>query len=821
MHAILEELAEFRNRPQSLSQLVFWGAMIEEGLIVNRNGSFQTAFRYLGPDFDSATQEEIVVLNEQINNILKGISGEWAIYIEAQRRKSQSYRKALSFPDPVSKLIEKKRYDYFSQGEHYETYNYITLIYMPPPDSQIKLVKVFESGSMDKDVIAEEHVQYFKNEADKICNLFADILPRVQALTGEEMLTYLHSTVSPEYYTIKMPEAKETLNTYLATSDFYGGDQLQLGDHYAYVISMKGYPGSSIPGLMDALDNLDFEFRFVTRFIFMDRHEAEKEANAYMKSWDAKRESIAQVAKNFFFKTETTRYDQTAITKSKDAEAAVYEINNDISIYGYHTACVVVMDKDINKAKQNANEIYKRIKEAHIPVEIEAYNATEAFLGSIPGNCCFNPRMSMLSSRNLCHLLPLSAKYAGPSENKQLNGPVLLYTETSERTPFRFDPFPEDEDQSDSKKLGNMLVLGPPGAGKSVLLDLMGAQFRKYGNANAYYFDCGGSSRVLTTSLGGKFFELAAEKDNQFSFQVLAHVDQPNERTWSREWLINYIQAQGLKTAPEHTEAIWNVLTSMADNPSRLRTITTFQTLIGAKYPAIAEAVQALTERGPYGKIFDGEVDTFHTGGFQGYEMETLLDSPSIVEPTLSYIFHRIDNAMTGAPHIIFMDEYWRYMKSQSLVNKVEQWIRTLRKKNAFVVFASQSLSDVIKSPIAAPLMDCCPNKIYLPNPNALEEDMIKMYNSLGLNAAEISMIATGIQRRDYFYSTSGTFRRFSLALSKEELAFCGSTSKEDQIMAEKILQQYGQAQFPQQWLIHKNLPGAAEEIKSIMEGFN
>jgi type IV secretion system protein VirB4 len=76
----------------------------------------------------------------------------------------------------------------------------------------------------------------------------------------------------------------------------------------------------------------------------------------------------------------------------------------------------------------------------------------------------------------------------------------LLYGKTEGSTPFRFSLHVGD--------VGHTLIVGPTGAGKSVLLALMAMQFRRYENAQVFAFDFGGSIRAAAIGMGGDWQDL-------------------------------------------------------------------------------------------------------------------------------------------------------------------------------------------------------------------------------------------------------------------------------------------------------------------------
>ena len=108
-------------------------------------------------------------------------------------------------------------------------------------------------------------------------------------------------------------------------------------------------------------------------------------------------------------------------------------------------------------------------------------NALEAWFGSLPGHVYANVRQPPISTLNLAHLIPLSAVWAGAERDEHFAGAPLLYAKTEGSTPFRFSLHVGD--------VGHCLVVGPTGAGKSVLLALMALQFRRYKGSQIFAFD--------------------------------------------------------------------------------------------------------------------------------------------------------------------------------------------------------------------------------------------------------------------------------------------------------------------------------------------
>src|SRR6202012_6095701 len=120
--------------------------------------------------------------------------------------------------------------------------------------------------------------------------------------------------------------------------------------------------------------------------------------------------------------------------------------------------------------------------------------------------------------------------------------------------------------------VGHLLIVGPTGAGKSVLLALMALQFRRYRNAQIVVFDKGNSARAAVLEMGGTHRALGA--DGALAFQPLRRIDEPAERSWAAEWIAALLDHEKVVVTPEIKEAVWSGLTSLASAPASERTLT-------------------------------------------------------------------------------------------------------------------------------------------------------------------------------------------------------------------------------------------------------
>jgi len=429
-------------------------------------------------------------------------------------------------------------------------------------------------------------------------------------------------------------------------------------------------------------------------------------------------------------------------------------------------------------------------------------NAVEAWLGSLPGHVYANIRQPLVHTLNLAHLLPLSAIWAGPEKNNHLAGPPLFYAETEGSTPFRFSTHVGD--------VGHMLVVGPTGTGKSLLLALMALQFRRYRDAQVYIFDKGYSARAAVLAMGGTHYALGLE--GALAFQPLAEIDQPAARAWAVEWIAGLLAHEKVALTPEIKEIVWSALNSLASAPHDERTLTGLSLLLQSN--ALKAALAPYTLEGPFGSLLDAAEDGLSLGSVQCFEMEALMQTTGVVPPVLSYLFYRLEQRFDGRPTLLILDEAWLFLDNPLFASRIREWLKTLRKKNVGVIFATQSLADIAGSSIAPALIESCPQRVFLPNDRALEPQSRDAYQRFGLNERQIELIASAMPKRDYYLQSRQGNRLFQLGLGPLALTLCGSSQAADQQLIDRLVAERGLAQFAPAWLSAKGLSWAASLIK-------
>src|SRR5919106_6422386 len=119
-------LSEYRRSTTRLADFLPWAALIDQGVVLNKDGSFQRTARFRGPDLDSAVPAELVAVASRLNNALRRLGSGWTIFVEAQRQPSSRYP-ICRFADAASALVDAERRAQFEeQGAHYESAYFLT-----------------------------------------------------------------------------------------------------------------------------------------------------------------------------------------------------------------------------------------------------------------------------------------------------------------------------------------------------------------------------------------------------------------------------------------------------------------------------------------------------------------------------------------------------------------------------------------------------------------------------------------------------------------------------------------------------------------------
>ena len=532
------------------------------------------------------------------------------MFVEAQRYSSNAYPPS-SCPDVASALVDAERRAQFEdEGAHYESAYFLTFLYLPSAEDAARAERFLYEGR-ERGLAADAHqaLRGFVDRTDRVLQLVDGFMPECRWLDDGETLTYLHACVSTKCHRVRVPEIPMYLDALLADQPLTGGLEPMLGGQHLRVLTIVGFPTATTPGILDDLNRLAFPYRWSTRAIMLDKADATKLLTRIRRQWFAKRKSVAAILKEVMTNEASSLIDADASNKAIDADAALQELGSDLVGEAFVTATIAVWDENPRIADERLRLVEKVIQGRDFTSMVETVNAVEAWLGSLPGHVYANVRQPPVSTLNIAHMIPLSAVWAGPVRDGHFGAPPLFFARTEGSTPFRFSLHVGD--------VGHTLVVGPTGAGKSVLLALMALQFRRYPTSQVFAFDFVGSNPGRSArderrlaDLGGALSDSASEP---VALQPLAMIDDAAERGWAAEWIAAILTREKIDITPEAKEHLWSALSSLASAPAGERTLTGLSVLLQSQ--SLKRALQPYCLGGPFGRLLELKPNGFTVGG--------------------------------------------------------------------------------------------------------------------------------------------------------------------------------------------------------------
>ena len=804
-------LTQHRSSKAGLVDLLNYASVVDDGVIVGKNGSLMTAWLYRGEDNANTTDEAREMVSFRINQALSAMGSGWMVHVDAIRRAAPGYsdRDYSYFPDDISKAVDEERRQLFEEiGTLYEGYFVITLTWYPPVLAQTRFVELMFDDSNERlsqkaktAQLIEEFNQSCRNFESRMSSALQ--LERLESekvvddqgyiITQDNFLRHIQYYVTGLNHPVNLPKNPIYLDALIGGQELTSGITPKIGRKFIQCVAIEGFPLESYPGILTALTQLPVEYRWNSRFIFMDNHEAVAHFTKFRKKWKQK-------VRGFFdqiFNTSSGVVDEDALSMVNDAQSAIAETNSGMVGQGYYTSVVVLMDEDRALVEKAALYIEKNINALGFTARTETINTMDAFMGSLPGHGVENIRRPLINTMNLADLLPTSSIWTG--ENKAPcplfppMSPPLMHCVTSGNAPFRLNLHVRD--------LGHGIMFGPTRSGKSTHLGLIALSWRRYKDARIYSFDKGMSMYPTCKATGGEHYTIA-DKDSRLAFAPLQFLSTKADRAWAMEWIDTILALNGLNTTPAQRNEIGHAIISMHKSGSK--TLSEF--VLTIQDEEIRETLKQYTIDGLMGHLLDADNDGLGLSSFMTFEIEHLMGlGEKFALPVLLYLFRRIETSLDGRPTLILLDEAWLMLAHPVFKNKIAEWLDSMAKKNCVVFMATQHLSHAAGSGILDIIVESTASKIFLPNLYARDPETRGIYERVGLNPRQIDIIASAQPKRDYYYVSEKGQRLYQLALGPLALAFVGATDP-DSIEHMKQLELKHGAQWVSYWLKEKGI---------------
>lgn len=816
------DMLQFKEPLNQLKYVSPYAFIIQPNICLLKNGALMTTYQVEYPDLESSSPNDIAAVAALFNSSIMTLAQTegWAIFFDVKRIKTKEYP-AGTFNNLSGWLIDQRRAENFAKfGEHFTSKYYITFVWQLPDDLEEKANEIFykdnvkktenksKSSQKKKDWAKQRNIKAIQDNCEQFIDNCAKVMGAMQNklwvhhLDKCELFSYIKSCVSLEEEKLIYPDdVFFFLDNYVCDRDVQTSMPLKIGEYYVPVMTVKDFPSSSYPAIFDKLNRTMQEYRWTTRFIPLSRETSLKEADKYQNKFLAKRKSAMTALTENFLGQSIGKENQGALAMASEASQINEDLTMEQYVLGYYTSSLMCWDKKLERAKLKSRKLQQVIRSCNFGVKEETLNNFAAWQGMMAGNVYANIKRPLLASSNCSNIIPLSSAWQGNSENDftlETCGSLipLCICSTSYGTPFFMNLNVRD--------VGHTFIFGPTGAGKSTLMALLMAQATKYQNANVICIDKQLSSRAFMVGAGGVYVEPGKD---EVAFQPLSELKTPGECSeaeyreslmWCQQFIECILAQQNIECTATMSKCITEALTLVSEKQTK--DLSTFQQYVVYQDPHTGEntikmALEPYCVGGQYGSIFDADTTTLNLSRLMTIEMGSLMRlSEKAVAPALFYIFRYLEklwNVSTGEKQpltFLFLDEAWLYLQHPIFANFIQEWLRTLRKKKVFCIFATQEVSAASKSALKETIDQQCLTKIYLADESAQNPALARSYSEFGLTDSEIVAISNAQMKRDYYFKNPLGCRMFSLDLDDFQLALISS----DHELLDKIEAKHG-----------------------------
>ncbi|HTK72533.1 MAG TPA: VirB4 family type IV secretion/conjugal transfer ATPase [Croceibacterium sp.] len=699
-----------------------YSRLIEDNAILLRDGSLMTALHVPGLLFET---EDSISLNAHAATrevmLRSNLDARFVLYHHLIRRRV-SVELTGQFDDPFSAHIDRRRRDKLAGGSLFVNDQFVTLVRRPARGKAgvvERAARLWRRKGREPVEADARELRSLRAAAQAIAASLGDY--GAQALgdyrgpsgaTNNELLELVSALYNGEMRPVRRPADDTDIGRMLPyRRASFGLDAMELrgsgGADFAAILSLKDYPDATSPGLLDGLLRLPCEMVVSETFAPHERQTA--------------RERIDLAVRRL------RSADEDAMAERADMLAARDALGQGSVSFGDHHLTVLVRERDLERLDGAAAACAAALADSGAIAVREDTNLEPAFWGQFPGNEQYLVRRSMISSANMASFSSLHGFALGKADGNHWGEAVTLL-ETTSATPFFFNFHHGD--------LGNFSIIGPSGSGKTVAMNLLVAQAQKFA-PRTILFDKDRGAELFVRGIGGRYDRIRAGEPT--GFNPLALPDDAANRAFLRDWFAVLLDAEG----PEELATIAQAVDAAYANDPSLRRLRHFRELLsGARRPQpgdLADRLGPWIADGEHAWLFDNEEDRLDLSNrVLGFDMTVLLDRPRLRTPVMMYLFHRIEERLDGNPAMILIDEGWKALDDEVFAARIRDWLKTLRKRNALVGFATQSARDALDSRIATALVEQTATMIFMPNPKARAEDYCAGF---GLTEHELALV--------------------------------------------------------------------------------
>ncbi|MEE4538464.1 MAG: VirB4 family type IV secretion/conjugal transfer ATPase [Erythrobacter sp.] len=707
-----------------------YARLVDESTVLLRDGSVMSAIQVPGLLFETEDSDALNAHAATREVMLRStLDARFVLYHHVIRRRVEVELDG-DFPDPLSRHIDARWRERLAGGSLFINDQFVTLIRRPArgkaglPERASRFLQRRGSEELEAD---PRDVRSLKAA---ITGLTASLSAYGAAVLGDyeasggggsnsEMLELLSALYNGEMRPVRRPAPETDIGQMLPyRRASFGLDAMELRGSgkpdFAAILGLKDYPEATSPGLLDPLLRLPYEMVVTESYAPNERTTAKERIDLALRR--------------------SRSVDEEAAAERADMMAARDALGNGGVGFGDHHLTVLVREANLARLDDASAACAAALADTGAIAVREDINLEPAFWAQFPGNEDYIVRRALISSANMASFGSFHGFALGQANGNHWGDAVTLL-ETTSATPFFFNFHHGD--------LGNFSVIGPSGSGKTVVMNFLAAQAQKF-RPRTILFDKDRGAELFIRGIGGTYDRISPGEPT--GFNPLALPDTPANKAFLRDWLGVLLKAEG----PEEFATISAAVEATYANDAGLRRLRHFKELLaGARRPEPGDLADRLAawighaggDGGEHAWLFDNERDALDLNQrVLGFDMTQLLENPRLRTPTMMYLFHRIDERLDGEPTMILIDEGWKALDDEVFAARIRDWLKTLRKRNALVGFATQSARDALESRISTALVEQTATMVFMPNSRARPEDYC---DGFGLTDHEFALIRT------------------------------------------------------------------------------
>ncbi|KLI65011.1 VirB4 family type IV secretion/conjugal transfer ATPase [Aurantiacibacter marinus] len=701
-----------------------YARLVDAGVILLRDGSLMSALQVPGLLFET---EDTDALNAHAATreimLRSNLDARFVMYHHVIRRRVAVELEAR-FEDPLSAHIDRRWRDKLSSGSLFVNDQFVTLVRRPARGKAgfvERASKFLSRRSNEAEDIDPKDLRSLRAAMQALAASLGDYGAQPlgdytgpSGAANNELLELLSALYNGEMRPVRRPESETDIGRMIPyRRASFGIDAMELrgssGADFASMLSLKDYPEATSAGLLDAMLRLPYEMIVSESFAPQERQTSKEKIDLAIRRLKSA--------------------DEEAQAERADMLAARNELGAGSVGFGDHHLSVLVRESTLERLDDATASVAASLADTGAITVREDTNLEPAFWGQFPGNEQYLVRRAMISTANMASFGSLHGFALGQADGNHWGEAVTLLQTTSS-TPFFFNFHHGD--------LGNFSVIGPSGSGKTVVMNFLAAQAQKFA-PRTILFDKDRGAELFIRGIGGNYDRIRSGEPT--GFNPLSLPDTSVNRGFLRDWLGVMLEAQG----PEELSTIAAAVDAAYANDSSLRRLRHFKELVsGSRRPQpgdLADRLSAWIDDGEHGWLFDNATDNLDLSTrVMGFDMTALLENPKLRTPVMMYLFHRIEERLDGQPTMILIDEGWKALDDEVFAARIRDWLKTLRKRNALVGFATQSARDALDSKISTALVEQTATMIFMPNARARPEDYC---DGFGLTEHEFALIRT------------------------------------------------------------------------------